>query len=117
MIRYQTENQNQEGSSGRLWQLKFLDPSPVTGEVMVGGAGYESNEKRESCLHGILIHSLVPDGHTGLFDRDCGDGAMGIEMLSAQTTYSCSISEDYCQKRKQIRSEAAEKNPREAASI
>ncbi|KAI3509019.1 hypothetical protein L1887_24042 [Cichorium endivia] len=29
-------------------------------------------------------------------------------MLSAQTTYSCSISEVSCQKRKQIRSEAAD---------
>ncbi|KAI3679412.1 hypothetical protein L2E82_51321 [Cichorium intybus] len=33
---------------------------------------------------------------------------MQKRMLSAQTTYSCSISEDSCQKRKQIRSEAAD---------
>ncbi|KAI3699698.1 hypothetical protein L2E82_44153 [Cichorium intybus] len=33
---------------------------------------------------------------------------MQKRMLSAQTTYSCSISEDFCQKRKQIRSEAAD---------
>ncbi|KAI3788494.1 hypothetical protein L2E82_01262 [Cichorium intybus] len=33
---------------------------------------------------------------------------MQKQMLSAQTTYSCSISEDSCQKRKQIRSEAAD---------
>ncbi|KAI3789746.1 hypothetical protein L2E82_02549 [Cichorium intybus] len=31
-----------------------------------------------------------------------------VQMLPAQTTYSCSISEDSCKKRKQIRSEAAD---------
>ncbi|KAI3520078.1 hypothetical protein L1887_09300 [Cichorium endivia] len=31
-----------------------------------------------------------------------------FKMLSAQPTYFCSISEDSCQKRKQIRSEAAD---------
>ncbi|KAI3496253.1 hypothetical protein L1887_38609 [Cichorium endivia] len=31
-----------------------------------------------------------------------------LMMLSTQTTYSCSISEESCKKRKQIRSEAAD---------
>ncbi|KAI3792781.1 hypothetical protein L2E82_06672 [Cichorium intybus] len=81
-------------------------PSLVSSVNVKGESQFRFGFKTEwkSDMKGVLPSSrVVRCQHATTVAID----SLKQRMLSAQTTYSCSISEDSCQKRKQIRSEAA----------
>ncbi|KAI3516684.1 hypothetical protein L1887_15638 [Cichorium endivia] len=55
-----------------------------------------------------IFSARIPCVHPGRIWLEQEFPVQEFHMLSAQTTYSCSISEVSCEKRKQIRSEAAD---------